>query len=51
MMGIIHLLYGVCVLCVVSLSDTPASWLCHISNLAEIIYYLGICKAQRRKFG
>jgi len=32
----------------VSLGDAPAGWLCH-SDLAEIIYNLGICKAQRRK--
>jgi len=43
----------VCLLCDVSLGDvTRQPFGCaHISDLAEIIYYMGISKAQRRKFG
>jgi len=40
-----------CVCCVMyhSVTRQPAGC-AHISNLAEIIYYLGISKAQHRKF-
>ena len=40
-----------CVCCVMyhSVTRQPAGC-AHISDLAEIIYYLGISKAQRRKF-